>query len=149
MDQVVGVEDASELELAACFEKKLCGPQQGMPEMRPLFHNLSLNSLLRLIWCLGIVSLMPDGFPVPGKVTRAPDVSAAEQLVRSAMCVLNMSSAPHAAPSPMWLGGELVEDLTTQEVDVISSVLPFLAERDRRIGRMAGAQLRLSFGGEE
>lgn len=148
MDQVLRVEDATQLELAACFEEKLCGPQQGMPEVRPLFRNLSLNSLLRLVWCLGIVSLMPDGVPVPGKVTRAPNVSDAELLVRSAMSVLDLSSAPHAVPSPMWLGGELAEDLTTQEVDAISSVLPNLAERDRSIGRMAGAQLRLSLDGE-
>lgn len=145
VDQVIDVEDEIELGLCAYFEEKLTRSEPGTALHHPLFNQLSLNSLLRLIWSLGIVSLMPCGKPIPGKVTRAPDVTSAVRLVYSAVESLKASPTQRA---PLWLGSELAQELTSEELETVCSFIPELATLDGHV-RKIPAQLHLSLGDSE
>jgi hypothetical protein len=140
VDQVVAADDKSELDLCASFEEKLTRSEQETASSHPLFAGLSLNSLLRLIWSLGIVSLMPEGKPVPGKVTRAPDVTSAVCLVRAAIGCLH---TPPTRRDSIWLGAELSQDLNSDELQKVCSFVPMLAAFDSSIQRSLSAQLEL------
>lgn len=147
VDQVVKANDSTELELCACIDQKLNNDSSfGTPTCRPLFQLLSLNSLLRLIWSLGILALMPEGKAVPGKVTRAPDVAAATRLVSAALMSIEASAASSTPMVPAWLGAELDADLSVDEEQVICSYIPRLATIDSSVQRSVSAQLRLSLG---
>lgn len=147
VDQLIKVDDVSELEFSASVDQKLnSDPPFGIPACRPLFRLLSLNSLLRLVWSLGVIALMPEGKAVPGKVTRAPDVAGATRLVRAALMAIDASAASNTPVVPAWLGAELDADLTVDEEQVICSYIPRLATIDNSVQRSVSAQLRLSLG---
>lgn len=149
IDQQPEIASQQEVELCACMDRKLTKVStRGVPLARSLFEQLSLNVLMRLIWSMGIWSLMPMGRPVPGKVSRAPDVTRAERLIGAALAVIDLSEGEVGQELNLWMGAELAPDLSVDEAAVLASHVPKIAEVDEEIGRMAFAQLNLAFGEE-
>lgn len=150
LDQGVDAADEQALELSACFARKLTGGSiSSYPMARPLFEGLSLNVLMRLVWSLGIWALMPNGKPVPGKVSRAPNVQRAEKIVNAACAALVRTEGQLMNDVHLWVGAELASDLSAGEAELLTAYLPCVAEIDGAIGRLALAQYRLPFDSEE
>lgn len=132
------------MELSACLEHKLvCNGPIGAAQGRESFHALSIDGLLKLIWCLGIVEVMPEQRIAPGRATQAPNVATAVRLVAGAL--QSLDNLAHGSPlkRPVWMGGGLASDLTDEEFSLISGIYPGLRDVDRGVERRAAVQLSL------
>lgn len=149
VDQGLEVASQQEVELCGCLDRKLTKiATPGVAPARQLFEGLSLNVLMRLIWSLGIWSLMPTGRAVPGKVSRAPDVSRAKRLVGAALAELDTVERGAGEGLRLWVGADLASDMTAYEAALLSVHLPTIVGADEGINRLILAQSTLDFGEE-
>lgn len=149
VDQGLEVASQQEVELCGCLDRKLTKiATPGVAPARQLFEGLSLNVLMRLIWSLGIWSLMPTGRAVPGKVSRAPDVSRAKRLVGASLAELDTVERGAGEGLRLWVGADLASDMTAYEAALLSVHLPTIVGADEGINRLILAQSTLDFGEE-